>query len=186
MSIKIAVIIGSTRPTRIGQDVAAWFAGQVSDTANATFEIIDLKEINLPFLDEVHTPSSGKYEKDHTKKWKALIDSYDAYVFITPEYNAGYPAPLKNAIDYLKDEWLNKPAMIVSYGWGGGGSASAQLRQVLERLKMRPTGVSPALFFNGDTFDENAQLKDVHASFDGNADEAKQAVTQLVELAQAE
>ncbi len=182
MSKKFAVIIGSTRPTRIGHQIADWFVRNVSNTPDVTFEIIDLREINLPFLDEVHTPKLGKYEKDHTKEWKALIDSYDGYVFVSAEYNAGYPAPLKNAIDYLSAEWHDKPAAIVSYGWGGGASASAQLRQVLERLKMRPTGVSPALVFGGDTFTEDAKLQDVDKSFAAHVDEAKMAVKQLVEL----
>lgn len=182
MSKKIAVIISSTRPTRIGPEIADWFIRSVSGTPNASFEIIDLNKINLPFLDEAHTPQMGIYEKDHTKEWKRLIDSYDGYVFVTAEYNAGYPAPLKNAIDYLSAEWHDKPAAIVSYGWGGGASASAQLRQVLERLKMRPTGISPALFFNGETFNEKAQLTDVNALFAGNVDEAKQAAQQLLAL----
>jgi len=182
MSQKIAVIIGSTRPTRIGHHIADWFIRNVSDTHDLTFEIIDLREINLPFMDEPHTPTLAKYEKEYTQKWKALIDSYDGYVFVTAEYNAGYPAPLKNAIDYLSAEWHNKPAAIVSYGWGGGASASAQLRQVLERLKMRPTGVSPALVFGGDTFTEDAKLQDVDKSFAGNVEEVKMAAKQLVEL----
>lgn len=182
MSKKIAVIIGSTRPTRVGADIADWFVRNVSDTPNASFEIIDLKEINLPFLDEVHVPDKGMYQKDHTKEWQELVKGYGAFVFVTAEYNAGYPAPLKNAIDYLYAEWVDKPAAIVSYGWGGGASAAAQLRQVLERLKMRVAGVAPALKFNGETFDENAQLNDVDKSFADNVEEAKMMAKQLVEL----
>jgi len=186
MSKKIAVIIGSTRPTRIGADIADWFVRNVSDTPNATFEIIDLKEINLPFLDEAKSPAAGVYEHEHTKQWKKLIDSYDGYVLVSAEYNAGYPAPLKNALDYLSAEWHDKPVAIVSYGWGGGASASAQLRQVVERLKMRPTGVSPSLFFGPDTFTEDAQLADVNKSFAGHVKEAEMAASQLVELISVE
>ncbi len=182
MSKKFAVIIGSTRPSRVGRDIADWFVRNVSEIPDANFELIDLRDINLPFLDEVHTPKTGVYEKDHTKQWKTLIDSFDGYVFVTAEYNAGYPAPLKNAIDYLAAEWHDKPAAIVSYGWGGGASAAAQLRQVLERLKMRQTGTSPALTFGPDTFDDKAQLRDVDASFVGNVEEAKQAAQQLAAL----
>lgn len=182
MSKKIAVIIGSTRPTRIGHDIADWFIRNVSDTPNADFEIIDLRDVNLPFLDEQYIPSKGVYEKNHTKKWKAIVDSYDGYVFVTAEYNAGYPAPLKNAIDYLSAEWNNKPAAIVGYGWSGGASAAAQLRQVLERLKMCLAETVPALTFGGDTFNESAQLNDVDASFAGNVEQAKQAAQQLITL----
>lgn len=179
MSKKIAVIIGSTRPTRIGHQIADWFVRNASDTPDLIFEIIDLRKVNLPFLDEAYSPKAGKYEKDHTKEWKEIIDSYDGYVFITAEYNAGYPAPLKNAIDYLYAEWVNKPAAIVSYGWGGGVGAAGQLRQVLERLKMRLTGTSPALVFGGDTFTEDAKLQDVDKSFAANVEEAKMAAAQL-------
>lgn len=182
MSKKIAVIIGSTRPSRIGHQIADWFIRNVSDTPNVTFEIIDLREINLPFLDEVYSPAKGIYQKEHTQKWQALITSFDGYVFVTPEYNAGYPAPLKNAIDYLDAEWHNKPAAVVSYGWSAGASASAQLRQVLERLKMRVTGVTPALTFDGDTFTEEGTLQDVDKSFAANVEEAKMAAQQLGEL----
>jgi NAD(P)H-dependent FMN reductase len=182
MSKKFAVIIGSTRPTRIGHDIADWFVRTVADTPDAQFETIDLREVNLPFMDEPNTPSLGQYQKDYTNKWKALVDSYDGFVFVTAEYNAGYPAPLKNAIDYLSAEWHDKPAAIVSYGWGGGVGAAAQLRQVLERLKMRPTGTSPALTFGADTFNESAQLQDVDKSFAVNVDEAKLAAKQLVDL----
>jgi NAD(P)H-dependent FMN reductase len=186
MSKKIAVIVGSTRPNRIGRQITDWFIENVVDAPDAEFEIIDLKEVNLPFLDEEHVPGTGIYEKEHTKKWKALVDSFDGYIFVTPEYNAGYSAPLKNAIDYLKAEWANKPAMIISYGWGGGASASAQLRQVLERLQMRPTKTSPALFFGKDTFDEKSELKDAHTSFVAHADDINRAVKELEVLANAE
>ncbi len=180
MSTKIAVIVGSTRPSRIGRHVADWFVDHVSDMHGASFTIIDLRDINLPFLDEVHTPSTGIYQKDHTKQWKQLIDSFDAYVFVTAEYNAGYPAPLKNAIDYLKDEWADKPAAIISYGWGGGAGAAQQLRQVLERLKMAVVGVQPQLVFGPDTFDENAQLRDIEASFGDQVPALQQAMQQLL------
>jgi len=181
MSQKIAVIVGSTRPTRIGREIADWLVDQ-APSDDVSLEIVDLKEINLPFLDEPQQPASGIQEKDHSKKWKALVDSFDGYIFVTPEYNAGYSAPLKNAIDYLKNEWTNKPAMIVSYGWGGGASASAQLRQVLERLQMRQTTTSPALFFGPETFNEAAELKDAHASFESHIADIKKAVSELVEL----
>lgn len=182
MPKKIAVIIGTTRPSRVGADIADWFVRNASDTPNASFEIIDLREVNLPFLDEIDTPDHGNYKKDYTLAWKRQVEQYDGFVFVTAEYNAGYPAPLKNAIDYLGAEWHDKPAAIVSYGWSGGVSASAQLRQVLDRLKMRVVGVAPSLKFDGDTFTEEARLADVDKSFASNVDEAKMAARQLVEL----
>lgn len=181
MSKKIAVIIGTTRPSRVGADIADWFIRNISATPNTSFEIIDLRDVNLPFLDEIDTPDHGNYDKDHTFAWKKQVDQYDGFVFVTAEYNAGYPAPLKNAIDYLGPEWHNKPAAIVSYGWSGGASASAQLRQVLERLKMRVVGVAPSLRFNGDTFTEDARLADADKSFADNVEEAQMAAAQLLE-----
>ena len=181
MSKKIAVIIGSTRPSRIGDQIAKWFVENVSQTPSTNFTIIDLKDINLPFLDEPQIPSTGVYTHEHTKKWQQLIEQFDAYIFVTAEYNAGYPAPLKNAIDYLNKEWSGKPAAIVSYGWSGGASASQQLRQVLERLKMRVNEVNPKLQFGPDTFDDKAQLRDVHASFAQHHSELQAAVDELVQ-----
>lgn len=134
--MKIAVIIGSTRPGRVGRKVAEWYLNQVKDTGQAEVDLIDLAEVNLPFLDEATPPSAGKYEKDHTKKWAETIASYDGFVWVTAEYNHGMPAPLKNAIDYVFAEWHRKPVALVSYGSMGGARAAEQLRQVAGELYM--------------------------------------------------
>jgi NAD(P)H-dependent FMN reductase len=97
-------------------------------TRDAEFELVDIKDFNLPLLDEPVPPSMGQYSKPHTKVWAAKISSFDGYVFVTPEYNHGISGALKNAIDFLFAEWNNKAAGFVSYGSVGGARAMEQLR----------------------------------------------------------
>src|SRR3954468_9398451 len=118
--IKIAIIIGSTRPNRNGEAVAKWVHEVAQKRTDAEFELVDIKDFNLPLLDEPIPPSMGLYTKEHTKTWAAKIDSFDAFVFVTPEYNHGTSGALKNAIDYLYKEWNNKSAGFVAYGSAGG------------------------------------------------------------------
>ena len=134
MSIRIAIIIGSTRPNRLGESVGRWVYEIASGRTDAEYELIDLKEVDLPLLDEPVPPSQGKYSKDHTKAWAAKIDSFDGFVFVTPEYNHGTCAALKNAIDYLYKEWNNKAAGFVGYGSAGGARAVESLRLVMGEL----------------------------------------------------
>jgi len=134
--LRIAVIIGSTRPGRNGEAVAKWVYKIAQKRSDAEFELVDIKDFNLPLLDEPVPPSLGQYRKDHTKVWAAKIDSFDAYVFVTPEYNHGTSAALKNAIDFLFKEWNNKAAGFVSYGGAGGARAVEQLRLVLAELQI--------------------------------------------------
>ena len=123
------VIIGSVRPHRIGSDVAGWVAEVGRATVRATFELVDLRDWLLPMDGEPGIPAQGYYEQPTTKAWSAKISGGDGYVFVTPQYNWSFPAPLKNAIDHLYAEWRGKPAAIVSYGGHGGGKCAAQLGQ---------------------------------------------------------
>lgn len=132
----IAIILGSTRPNRKGEAVAKWVYEIACKRSDATFELIDIKDYNLPLLDEPIPPSQGKYSKEHTKKWAAKIDSFDSFIFVTAEYNHGIPGALKNAIDFLYKEWNNKAAGFVSYGSAGGARAVEQLRLVMAELKI--------------------------------------------------
>ena len=97
---------------------------------------MDIKDYNLPLLDEPIPPSMGRYSNEHTKIWSTKIDSFDAYVFVTPEYNHGIPGALKNAIDFLFKEWNNKVAGFVGYGSAGGVRAVEQLRLVMAEVKV--------------------------------------------------
>src|SRR4030067_508317 len=125
--IKIAIIVGSTRPGRKADSVAKWVHEIAKKRSDAAFEIVDIKDYNLPLLDEPVPPSMGQYSQPHTKAWSAKIASYDAYVFVTPEYNHGTSGALKNAIDYLYQEWNNKVAGFVGYGSVGGTPAGGNL-----------------------------------------------------------
>jgi NAD(P)H-dependent FMN reductase len=134
--LKVAIIIGSTRPKRIGEGVAKWVYEIAKTRTDADFELIDLREVNLPLLDEPFPPSLGKYTKQHTKDWSAKIASFDAFVFVTPEYNHSVPAALKNAIDFLYAEWNNKAAGFVSYGNAGGTRSVEHLRLIMAELQI--------------------------------------------------
>jgi NAD(P)H-dependent FMN reductase len=134
--LKVAIIIGSTRPGRNGEAVGRWIYENAKNRDDADYELVDIKDYNLPLLDEPIPPSMGRYSNEHTKVWSRKIDSFDAYVFVTPEYNHGIPGALKNAIDFLFKEWNNKVAGFVSYGSAGGVRAVEQLRLVMAEVKV--------------------------------------------------
>src|SRR3989454_4839691 len=134
--LKIAVIIGSTRPGRVGESVAKWAYELAKKRTDAEFELVDIRDFNLPLLDEPVPPSMGQYSQPHTKTWAAKIGSFDGYVFVTPEYNHGISGALKNAIDFLFAEWNDKAAGFVSYGGAGGARAVEQLRLVLAEVQI--------------------------------------------------
>ena len=135
--IRVAVIIGSTRPGRNTEAVAKWVYEIARQRQDAEYELVDIADFNLPLLDEPIPPSLGQpYSKPHTQAWSAKIDSFDAYVFVTPEYNHGVPGALKNAIDFLYKEWNNKVAGFVSFGSALGTRAVEQLRMIMAELQI--------------------------------------------------
>ncbi|WP_232668215.1 NADPH-dependent FMN reductase [Pseudonocardia sp. TRM90224] len=134
--IDVAIVLGSTRPGRNGEAVAGWVHDLAVKRDDARFEVVDLAEYVLPHLDEPMPPILGQYTKPHTRRWAAKIDSFDAYVFVTPEYNHSAPGALKNAIDFLYAEWTNKAVGFVGYGSAGGVRAIEQLRAVLSCLQV--------------------------------------------------
>lgn len=136
MTINIGIILGSTRPNRNGEQVARWVLDNASRRADATFELVDLRDYPLPHLDEPLPPSLGQYQGDHTKAWAAKIGSFDGFVVVTPEYNHSTSGVLKNALDYLYAEWNNKAVGFVSYGAVGGARAVEHLRLVVAELQM--------------------------------------------------
>lgn len=134
--LRIGIILGSTRPNRNGEQVARWIHGLASRRKEAQFDLIDLKDVNLPFLDEPLPPAMGRYSRPHTKAWAARIAGYDGFIFVTPEYNHSTSAALKNAIDFIYAEWNNKAAGFVSYGSANGVRAVEQLRLIMGELKI--------------------------------------------------
>ena len=170
--LRIAIILGSTRPGRNGEAVAKWVYEIAGKRSDAEFELVDIKDFNLPLLDEPVPPSLGKYTKEHTKVWSAKIDSFDGYVFVTPEYNHGISGALKNAIDFLFKEWNNKAAGFVGYGSSLGARAVESLRLVMGELKVADVRAQVGLslftdFENFSIFKPAAQQeKSVNATLD--------------------
>jgi NAD(P)H-dependent FMN reductase len=134
--IKVGIVMGSTRPGRKAEAVAKWVHGIAAKRGDANYELVDIQAFALPLLDEPVPPSLGQYSKPHTKAWAAKVAVFDAFVFVTPEYNHGPSAALKNAIDYLYAEWNNKAAGFVGYGSAGGARAVEQLRLVLSEVQI--------------------------------------------------
>jgi NAD(P)H-dependent FMN reductase len=134
--LKIGIILGSTRPGRNGKAVADWMLDKAQARIGADYDLIDLADHPLPHMDEPMSPMLGQYAGEHTKAWAATIAPYDAYVFVTPEYNHSTSGVLKNAIDYLYAEWNNKAAAFVSYGGVGGARAIEHLRAVCSELQI--------------------------------------------------
>ncbi len=132
--LRIGIIVGSTRPGRKADAVARWVLEHARKRTDAEFEIVDIGDYNLPLLDEPIPPSMGKYTNQHTKDWAKKIASLDGFVFVTPEYNHGPSAALKNAIDFVYAEWNNKAAGFVSYGSAGGARAVEHLRHVMGEI----------------------------------------------------
>jgi NAD(P)H-dependent FMN reductase len=134
--IRIAIIIGSTRPGRKGEVIAKWVYEIAQRRNDAEFELVDIQDFNLPLLDEPMSPMTGQYSHQHTLDWSEKIASFDAYVFVTPEYNHATSGALKNAIDFLYHEWVNKAAGFVGYGGAAGVRAVENLRLIMGELQV--------------------------------------------------
>jgi NAD(P)H-dependent FMN reductase len=176
---KILVIGGSVRARRLCLQIAAWVTRVGRETMGGEFEIIDLKDWLLPMDDEPEVPAIGDYTFDHTRAWSRKISDARAFVFVTPQYNWGYPAPLKNALDHLYSEWSGKPAMIVTYGGHSGTKCARQLRQVLKGLRMRPLTIRPGFRLTLDQIKANTGTVDPAAQFAGYERRLKRAFGQL-------
>ncbi|MEO5684394.1 MAG: NAD(P)H-dependent oxidoreductase [Chitinophagaceae bacterium] len=168
---QLKIITASTRPGRKGPSMAAWIQAKAIAHGAFDVEMLDLAAINLPFLDEPEHPRLKKYQHAHTKKWSASIEAADAFIMVTPEYNYGMPASLKNALDFLFWEWAKKPVGFVSYGGQSGGIRSVQmLKQVVTTLKMMPLPESIAIPFFSKHINEDGVFN-AGETLDKNADE---------------
>jgi NAD(P)H-dependent FMN reductase len=156
--LSVGVIIGSTRPGRHGEAVARWVFEIARKRSDASFELVDIATYNLPHLDEPIPPSLNQYSKPHTLAWAKKIASFDAFVFVTPEYNHSTSGALKNAIDFLYAEWNNKVAGFVSYGSAGGTRAVEHLRLVMAELQIATVRAQVALSLFAD-FENFATFK---------------------------
>jgi len=156
--INVGIIIGSTRPGRKAEAVAQWVHEHAKQRSDATFELVDIAAYDLPLLDEQTPPAMGKYAKEHTKRWAAKIASLDAFVFVTPEYNHGTSAALKNALDFIYAEWNNKAAGFVAYGSAGGARAVEHLRGYMAELQIADVRAQVAFYLHSD-FENYATFK---------------------------
>ena len=170
--LKIAIVIGSTRPGRKAEAVAKWAYDIARQRSDAQFELLDIADFTLPLLDEPLPATSGQYSQPHTRAWSAKVASFDGYVFVTPEYNHGSPGSLKNAIDYLYYEWADKVAGFIGYGYTMGARAIEHLRLVMASVQVatvRPqVGLSLFTDFENSTVFKPAamQEKNVNAMLD--------------------
>lgn len=174
----LKIIVASTRPGRIGPSIGAWIqATATSDGSFDSVELMDLAVLDLPFMNEPNHPRLGQYTQVHTLGWSAWVDSADAFIFVMPEYNYGYNAELKNAIDYLHREWSYKPVGLVSYGGVSGGTRAAQMiKQVVTTLRMMPLAEAVAIPFA-------AQYRDESGTFNATDQLERSAMAMLSELA---
>ena len=157
---RLSIIIGSTRPGRAGLPIADWFAGRARSHGGFEIDVVDLAELNLPMLDEPNHPRLRQYTHQHTKEWSARVAGSDAFVIVTPEYNHGYSAAVKNAIDYLHHEWHYKPVGFVSYGGVASGTrAMQQLKQVVTALRMLPLTDAVNIPFHTQFLDDDGRVQ---------------------------
>ncbi len=161
---KIQIIVGATRTGRHADKFAEWtlkLAEENKQKYGVEFEVVDLKDYPLPFYDDPGSPAYGVIENPDVKKWAAKVGEASGYIIVTPEYNHGYPAVLKNSLDYVFPEWNNKPVGFVSYGGASGGArAVEQLRQVVVELMMIPVRHGVHVNYAWEAVDENGYPKD--------------------------
>ncbi len=152
MAHNIKVIIGSTREGRFGDKAGAWIAEELKKEANVLVEILDLRDYEMPFFNEAVSPSykTEPYKNEAVARFTTKIAEADAYVIVTPEYNRGTTAVLKNALDWVYQEWNNKPVAFVSYGTVGGARAVEQLRLNAIELQMSP--IRESININGELY----------------------------------
>ena len=178
---KIGIILGSNRPNRIGGDIARWVQDKMKHDA-LMVNIIDLAKINLPFLYEPQIPAKGHYQQAHTKRWSALIKNYDGFVLLFPQYNWGYPAVMKNALDFLYEEWQHKPVSIMVYGGHGGFQGLLAMKLVTQGLNMYNMSVNPPLNIAKEMFDSNNQFIDINESFKMIAPQVQMVTEEFIHL----
>lgn len=154
---RLSIVVASTRAGRQGPVIGRWVHGFATQHGGFEADLVDLAEVNLPLLDEAAHPRLKQYEHEHTKRWSAIVEASDAFVFVTPEYNYGTPPSLMNALDFLFQEWAYKPVAFVSYGGISGGLRSVQMtKQVVTALKMMPIPEAVTIpFFSGFISDES-------------------------------
>ena len=176
----LLVIVGSTRPVRIGDQLAEHVVPILEAASGLAGNVVDLRELALPFLDEPRQPSDGNYVHAHTRAWSEMVKSSDAVVVITPQYNGGYPASVKNAIDFLYEEWHDKPFLVISYGSRGGPRSNAQLTDVLHYIHANPVEGGVRIVIPGNDYGPDDRLQHPADHVDAVRDEIIAATKELM------
>jgi len=176
------VIAGSTRPNRRSPVIAQWVADLGGEIAGAPFRVIDLRDLALQLDDEPGIPALHDYACETTRAWGELVSRATGVVIVTPQYNWGYPAALKNAIDHLYREWQGKPVLIITYGGHGGGHCGAQLRIVMGAIGARLTDAMPGLMLARERVVTNDGQVDPAQDFAGQVEDVKSALAELASL----
>lgn len=146
----LMVVLGSVRETRMGKPIADWVCKAAQEDGRFHVDFADLKEVALPLMDEPNHPRLRQYTKEHTIAWSERVSAADGFIFLFPEYNHSYSAPIKNALDYLNSEWYRKPVGFVNWGGNSGGTrAQAALRPVVTLLGMIMTAGNIEINFPG-------------------------------------
>jgi NAD(P)H-dependent FMN reductase len=178
---RVGVVIGSTRPTRICPGIAQWFRTVVQQDSPLHYDLVDLAEVNLPLLDEPLMAALGQYEHEHTRAWSRTVSSFDGFIFVFPQYNWGYPAALKNALDFLFLEWRDKPVSFLTYGTRGGNKAASQFSGVLGGLDMQELDHHIEAVITRDDLDDVWQLRDLDRTLQGYVAQAELIDAEMVE-----
>lgn len=173
----VLVIVGSIRAGRRCPQIVSWIMAIAAASSSLRFELLDLSDWPLPMDDEPGIPALGQYANPHTQAFSRKIAAAAAFVFVTPQYNWGYPAVLKNAIDHLYEEWRGKPAVIITYGGHGGSKCAAQLRQVTEAVHLRAMATMPAITLTREMIGGGAM--DAAQDFRDAAEPVRQALREL-------
>jgi NAD(P)H-dependent FMN reductase len=167
----LKIITSTTREGRKGIAIANWITAFAKEDNRFNVTLLDLEEINLPFMDEPMHPRLQQYKHDHTKRWSETISTADAFIIVLSEYNYSFPAPIKNALDYLFNEWKYKPVAFVSYGGISAGLRSTQmLKQVVTTLSMMPLTEQVSIPFFAKLINEQGEFiptKEVTQSAEG-------------------
>eukprot|EP01132_Coremiostelium_polycephalum_P009387 gene9387-11532_t len=185
--VKVGIIIGSTRSNRLGGQISKWYQNILNsfDTGSIKIEseLIDLIEWNLPMFDEPAPPKAKPSEKELIQKWGNYISGFNGFVFVTPQYNWSIPGSLKNAIDYLYNQWTEKPCTIISYGYHGGVKATEHLNVILGgSIKMKMTAEKPAIYITKEMFSPENVFINIDKDFEPFNESVKKSIQELTQL----
>jgi NAD(P)H-dependent FMN reductase len=185
--MRLMIILGSTRQGRRGEVVAKWVKAEAESDDRLEVDYVDLKELNLPFFDEPSSPFSmydqgQDYTHPEGRAWADRVGKAEGVLIVTPEYNHGYPGVLKNTLDWVGREWVDKPVAYVSYGNITGGARSVeQLRQVTNELGL--VQVANAIYFPN--ISKDAFTEDGQPSHSSTNDNLKKMFEELLRLSSA-